>query len=175
MYLVTARHISIRISYLCFINHSYFVFMTVWFEPTCLMKAEKPFLSDAWHNITYISPNIKELRSIDSTLMKQQQEQSRNLSGNEDTDKDRSLDSVITECLTLCKPLLKHIHCVIVTLGKHGALVCRDTTADTPFPTAHFSSHAPTRQHSLVSARHFPASAPGGHVQNGNVTGAGDR
>ena len=93
----------------------------------------------------------------------------------DDTDKDRPLDDIITECLRLCKPLLKHVHCVVVTLGKHGALVCRDTAADTPFPTAHHSSHLPTRQHSLVSARHFPASGPGGHAQVGNVTGAGDR
>lgn len=153
----------------CATNH-----IPVWFEPTCIMKSEKPFLSDAWHSITYVSPNLKELRSMNSAIMKQQPKQQETRSGDKDTDKDLPLDSVITECLYLCKPLLKHIHCVIVTLGKHGALVCRDTAADTPFPTAHHLSHLPTRQHSLVSARHFPASGPGGHVQIGNVTGAGD-
>ena len=138
------------------------------------MKAEKPFLSDAWHSITYVSPNLKELRTLSSAIMKHK---SLKLPpGNDDADdKDRSLDDIITECLHLCKPLLKRIHCVVVTLGKHGALVCRDTAADTPFPTAHHSSHLPTRQHSLVSARHFPALGPGSHVLVGNVTGAGDR
>jgi len=149
----------------CAANH-----IPVWFEPTCIMKSEKPFLSDAWRSITYVSPNLKELRSMSSVVTKQQQKQH----VEDDTDNDRPLDDIITECLRLCKPLLKHVHCVVVTLGKHGALVCRDTAADTPFPTAHHSSHLPTRQHSLVSARHFPASGPGGHVQVGNVTGAGD-
>lgn len=143
----------------------------MWFEPTCIMKSEKPFLSDAWRSITYVSPNLKELRSMSSVVTKQQQKQH----VEDDTDNDRPLDDIITECLRLCKPLLKHVHCVVVTLGKHGALVCRDTAADTPFPTAHHSSYLPTRQHSLVSARHFSASSPGGHVQVGNVTGAGDR
>lgn len=143
----------------------------VWFEPTCILKSERPFLSEAWHGITYVSPNLKELRTMNSAIMKSKQKQPKNRSIEEKTDNERPLDDIIDECLKLCKPLLKHIHCVIVTLGKHGALVCRDTTADTPFPTAHHSSNLPTRQHSLVSARHFPA---GGHVQVGNVTGAGD-
>ena len=142
------------------------------------MKAEKPFRSDAWHNITYISPNLKELRTMSSAIMKQKP-QKHNLrphtTDDDDKEKDRPLDDIITECLHLCKPLLKHIHCIIVTLGKHGALICRDTSADTPFPTAHHSSALPARQHGLVSARHFPAMGPGGHVLEGNVTGAGDR
>ena len=109
---------------------------------------------------------------MNSAVMKHQEKQPKNYGTEDDTEKERPLDEIITECLTLCKPLLQRIHCVIVTLGKHGALVCRDTAADTPFPTAHHSSHLPSRQHSLVSARHFPA---GGPVQVGNVTGAGDR
>lgn len=139
------------------------------------MKAEKPFHSDAWHSITYVSPNLKELRTMSSAIMKQQPHHLRNNDMDDDKEKDRPLDDIINECLHLCKPLLKHIHCVVVTLGKDGALVCRDTAADTPFPTAHHSSHLPTRQHSLVSARHFPALGPGSHVLVGNVTGAGDR
>ncbi|KAL9961537.1 hypothetical protein ACROYT_G030495 [Oculina patagonica] len=154
----------------CAANH-----IPVWFEPTCIMKAEKPFLSDAWHSITYVSPNLKELRTMSSAIMKQESLKHKPRPGNNNADdKDRPLEDIITECLHLCKPLLKHIHCVVVTLGKDGALVCRDTAADTPFPTAHRSSHLPTRQHSLVSARHFPALGPGSHVLVGNVTGAGD-
>lgn len=151
---------------------------SVWFEPTCIMKSEKPFCSDAWHSITYVSPNLKELRTMSSATVKQQ---SQNYSyrpqnnNKDDEEKDRPLDDIITECLHLCKPLLKHIHCVVVTLGKHGALICRDTSADTPFPTAHRLRHLPTRQHSLVSAQHFPAFGPGSHMLVGNVTGAGDR
>lgn len=142
------------------------------------MKAEKPFRSDAWHNITYISPNLKELRTMSSAIMNDELQKS-NLPPHitkDDKEKDRPLEDIITECLHLCKPLLKHMHCIIVTLGKHGALICRDTSADTPFPTAHHMSRvSAARQHSLVSARYFPAVGPGSHVPGGNVTGAGDR
>lgn len=156
----------------CAANH-----IPVWFEPTCIMKSEKPFRSDAWHSITYVSPNLKELRTMSSAIVEQQPQNYSHLPQNnnkDDEEKDRPLDDIITECLHLCKPLLKHIHCVVVTLGKHGALICRDTAADTPFPTAHHSGHLPTRQHSLVSARYFPALDPGSHTLLGNVTGAGD-
>lgn len=142
------------------------------------MKSEKPFRSDARHSITYVSPNLKELRTMSSAIVTQESQNHSHLPQNnnkDDKEKDRPLDDIITECLHLCKPLLKHIHCVVVTLGKHGALICRDTAADTPFPTAHHLSNLPTRQHSLVSARHFPALGPGSHMLVGNVTGAGDR
>lgn len=158
--------------YFCAANH-----IPVWFEPTCIMKAEKPFRSDAWHNITYISPNLKELRTMSSAIMNDELQKS-NLPPHitkDDKEKDRPLEDIITESLHLCKPLLKHIHCIIVTLGKHGALICRDTSADTPFPTAHHMSRvSAARQHSLVSAQYFPAVGPGSHVPGGNVTGAGD-
>ncbi|KAI8505367.1 hypothetical protein Bbelb_165560 [Branchiostoma belcheri] len=35
-----------------------------WYEPTCVVKSSKPFESDAWKNITYLSPNLTELRMI---------------------------------------------------------------------------------------------------------------
>ena len=139
------------------------------------MKSEKPFRSDAWHSITYVSPNLKELRTMSSAIVKQPQNHLLQNDNKDDKEKDRPLDDIITECLHLCKPLLKHIHCVVVTLGKHGALICRDTAADTPFPTAHHSGYLPKRQHSLVSARYFPALGPSSHTLRGNVTGAGDR
>ena len=151
----------------------------MWFEPTCIIKSEKPFHSDSWHGITFVSPNLNELRAMSSVLCKKQLKKNLRPLDNRppgDYEKERPLDDVITECVRLCKPLLTHIHCVVVTLGKHGALVCRDTSADTEFPTAHSLSLSPTRQHSLVSARHFPATAePDGHVLESNVTGAGDR
>lgn len=137
----------------------------VWFEPTCIMKSRKPFLSEAWHSITYVSPNLNELRSISEVITNKQQTPE-NVQAQE-----LPLEDIIIHCLKLCKPLMQYIHCVIVTLGKHGVLVCRDTEADTPFPTSCSLKDIPTRQHSLVSARHFPA---GSQVNAGNFTGAGD-
>lgn len=40
----------------------------VCYEPTDENKASKPFLSDSWKALTYISPNLQELRAINRTL-----------------------------------------------------------------------------------------------------------
>ncbi|NXA10784.1 YOW5 protein, partial [Sapayoa aenigma] len=42
--------------------------LTVCYEPTDENKASKPFLSDSWKALTYISPNLQELRAINRTL-----------------------------------------------------------------------------------------------------------
>lgn len=38
------------------------------YEPTDENKASKPFLSDSWKALTYISPNLQELRAINQAL-----------------------------------------------------------------------------------------------------------
>ena len=38
------------------------------YEPTDENKASKPFFSDSWKALTYISPNLQELRAINRTL-----------------------------------------------------------------------------------------------------------
>lgn len=40
----------------------------VCYEPTDENKASKPFLSDSWKALTYISPNLQELKAINRTL-----------------------------------------------------------------------------------------------------------
>ncbi|NXF33591.1 YOW5 protein, partial [Nyctibius bracteatus] len=42
--------------------------LAVCYEPTDENKASKPFLSDSWKALTYISPNLQELRAINWTL-----------------------------------------------------------------------------------------------------------
>ncbi|NXW93132.1 YOW5 protein, partial [Alopecoenas beccarii] len=42
--------------------------LAVCYEPTDENKASKPFLSDSWKALTYISPNLQELRAINRTL-----------------------------------------------------------------------------------------------------------
>lgn len=44
-----------------------FVF-AVWFEPTDVDKAIKPFLSESWKALTYTSPNLVELCAINQAL-----------------------------------------------------------------------------------------------------------
>ncbi|NWY01515.1 YOW5 protein, partial [Nothoprocta ornata] len=42
--------------------------LPVCYEPTDENKASKPFLSDSWKALTFISPNLQELRAINRTL-----------------------------------------------------------------------------------------------------------
>ncbi|NXJ59633.1 YOW5 protein, partial [Rostratula benghalensis] len=42
--------------------------ISVCYEPTDENKASKPFLSESWKALTYISPNLQELRAINRTL-----------------------------------------------------------------------------------------------------------
>lgn len=40
-----------------------------------------------------------------------------------------SLDEVLNVALALSRPLLEHIHCLVVTLGAEGLLVCGEHDA----------------------------------------------
>lgn len=40
-----------------------------------------------------------------------------------------SLDEVLSVAVTLSRPLLEHLHCVVVTLGANGLLVCGEHDA----------------------------------------------
>lgn len=120
--------------------------VTVWFEPTDSYKARKPFLSDAWKSLSYTSPNLAELCTIHKTLGFPTPEGKRrclffqSLIGEqwwylyEKAVKvsfvwlvpvlPNALDEVLAIAVALSRPLLEHIHCLIVTLGVHGILVC---------------------------------------------------
>ncbi|RLW01861.1 hypothetical protein DV515_00007772, partial [Chloebia gouldiae] len=54
------------IQYVCQLAREHQV--AVCYEPTDENKASKPFLSDSWKALTYISPNMQELRAINRTL-----------------------------------------------------------------------------------------------------------
>lgn len=43
-------------------------FAAVWFEPTDADKACKPFLSESWKSLSYTSPNLTELCTMNQTL-----------------------------------------------------------------------------------------------------------
>ncbi|XP_031564349.1 pseudouridine-metabolizing bifunctional protein C1861.05-like [Actinia tenebrosa] len=141
----------------------------VWFEPTCMMKSALPFQSSAWQNITYASPNVHELRSMSDTVV-QYHKAPRHRKAEKLRNREKSLEDAIEECILLSQPLMTHIHCLVITLGKNGVLVCRNTAADHRFPTAQFSEML-TMYHELVSVVHFPVPEVKDIV---NVTGAGD-
>ncbi|XP_042268240.1 pseudouridine-5'-phosphate glycosidase isoform X3 [Thunnus maccoyii] len=54
------------IDYVCSVAKKHNI--NVWYEPTDSEKACKPFLSDAWKSLSYSSPNLAELCTMNKTL-----------------------------------------------------------------------------------------------------------
>uniref|UniRef100_A0A8C3JDQ6 Carbohydrate kinase PfkB domain-containing protein n=1 Tax=Calidris pygmaea TaxID=425635 RepID=A0A8C3JDQ6_9CHAR len=133
--------------------------LAVCYEPTDENKASKPFLSDSWKALTYISPNLQELRAINRTL------------GNPlPAELPSSLEDVVQTAVALARPLLAHLHCVVVTLGAHGILLCGKSLRGSILlcPGAHEETAAAS-----LCATHYPAI----HISREeivNVSGAGD-
>uniref|UniRef100_A0A8C1HSI6 Zgc:136858 n=1 Tax=Cyprinus carpio carpio TaxID=630221 RepID=A0A8C1HSI6_CYPCA len=92
----------------------------VWFEPTDADKACKPFLSESWKALSYTTPNLAELCTMNHTLDLPTP-----------TELPRSLDDVLGCIPALSCPLLEHLHCVVVTLGALGVMVCGEHDAGT--------------------------------------------
>ncbi|XP_059155907.1 uncharacterized protein LOC131940979 [Physella acuta] len=93
----------------------------VWFEPTDLFKAKIPFETDAWKNLTFISPNLGELISMYQSFLAKtgQKEMEVNIS-----EESSSLDEILEISVPMCRHLVKHIPVVLLTLGRHGVLLC---------------------------------------------------
>ncbi|XP_066854178.1 uncharacterized protein [Anser cygnoides] len=133
--------------------------LAVCYEPTDENKASKPFLSDSWKALTYISPNLQELRAINRTL------------GNPlPAELPSRLEDVIKTAMALARPLLAHLCCVVVTLGAHGVLLCGKSLGGSI--SLHPAAHEQPAAASLC-ATHYPAI----HISREeivNVSGAGD-
>ncbi|XP_053321261.1 uncharacterized protein LOC128492651 [Spea bombifrons] len=129
----------------------------VCYEPTDVDKASKPFLSDSWKALTYISPNLKELISINVTL-----------GCPVPFDVPSELDDVIDAAITLSLPLLEYLRVVIVTLGAHGVLLCGLSNEG----TLSLCPRTKVRRGDPC-ALHYPA-APISPKDIINVSGAGD-
>ncbi|KAM4037915.1 uncharacterized protein ACNLHF_016339 isoform 1-T5 [Anomaloglossus baeobatrachus] len=129
----------------------------VCYEPTDIDKASKPFTSNSWTALTYLSPNIKELLAINRTL-----------GYVEDIDIPCKLEDIVDTAISLSLPLLENIHCVIVTLGAHGVLLCGHRRGR----TVSLRAKDKVSRDDLCAA-HYPA-APIPPEQIVNVSGAGD-
>ncbi|XP_064011573.1 uncharacterized protein LOC135181955 isoform X2 [Pogoniulus pusillus] len=146
------------IQYICQLAREYQ--LAVCYEPTDENKASKPFLSDSWKALTYISPNLQELRAINRTL------------GNPLPAEELPfrLEDVVQTAVALARPLLAHLCCVVVTLGIHGVLLCGQSLGGSISlcPGAHKQTAAAS-----LCATHYPAI----HISREeivNVSGAGD-
>ncbi|OCT88087.1 pseudouridine-metabolizing bifunctional protein C1861.05 [Xenopus laevis] len=143
------------IQYVCELSRLHGV--SVCFEPTDEDKSCKPFLSDSWTALTFISPNLKELIGINRTLGYPVPQEI-----------PRSLDDIIDVAITLSLPLLEHLRCVIVTLGANGVLLCGHSNRGTLL--LGLKTKIPTGE---LSAVYYPA-APIPAKDIINVSGAGD-
>ncbi|PKU36068.1 pseudouridine-metabolizing bifunctional [Limosa lapponica baueri] len=80
------------------------------------------------------------------------------------------LEDVVQTAVALARPLLAHLHCVVVTLGAHGILLCGKSLQGSI--SLHPGAHEQTAAASLC-ATHYPAI----HISREeivNVSGAGD-
>ncbi|KAK5604567.1 hypothetical protein CRENBAI_015323 [Crenichthys baileyi] len=133
------------------------LWLRIWYEPTDAEKACKPFLSDAWKSLSYSSPNIAELCMMNKTLGLMVPKVL-----------PRSLDETLMVAVALSRPLLENLHCLVVTLGPDGVLLCGEHNAG--------SVNLQPRKQKLkrqLCALHYPALTVTPE-DTMNVSGAGD-
>nr|XP_019934643.1 PREDICTED: pseudouridine-metabolizing bifunctional protein C1861.05-like isoform X1 [Paralichthys olivaceus] len=143
------------IDYVCGVAKKHNI--NVWYEPTDSEKACKPFLSDAWKSLSYSSPNLAELCTMNKTLGIQTPEVMPS-----------SLEEVLGVAVDLSRPLLEHLHCLVVTLGAYGVLVCGEQEAD----SVNLQPRKQRRSRKLCAV-HYPALTMKAE-DTINVSGAGD-
>ncbi|XP_076083091.1 uncharacterized protein LOC143054088 isoform X1 [Mytilus galloprovincialis] len=151
------------IEYVCHVCHKNHV--PVWYEPTDVNKAHKPFLTSAGQRLTYISPNLNELRVIYRHLTNTLDSQI----GHKDADV-VTLEGIIDEAIWLSKVIIEEVPVVLVTLGKHGVMLCQRSQHQ-KFPVKGYRL-----EHSdKMTADIFPAFNAGYPPENiVSVSGAGD-
>ncbi|XP_068595002.1 uncharacterized protein zgc:136858 [Brachionichthys hirsutus] len=131
--------------------------VNVWYEPTDSEKACKPFLSDTWKSLSYASPNLAELCAMTKTLGIPTPEVLPS-----------SLDDALSLAVTLSRPLLEHLHCLVVTLGANGLLVCGEHDSG----SVNLQPRIQKKRRRLC-ALHYPALTVSAE-EIVNVSGAGD-
>nr|CAD7259451.1 unnamed protein product [Timema shepardi] len=132
----------------------------VWFEPTDIRKASKPFHSELWRSLHFISPNFNELRVMAKAA---------GIYANASLSVEKNEgDQILEEASKLAVSLVKHIQVLIVTLGKLGVMVVRRGLADEPLLSS------PTQMKSETTAIYARVySVPHLHSVV-SVSGAGD-
>ncbi|KAM7414898.1 hypothetical protein PAMA_019626 [Pampus argenteus] len=143
------------INYVCSVARKHNI--NVWYEPTDSEKACKPFLSDAWKSLSYSSPNLAELCTMNQKLGIQTPEEIPS-----------SLDEVLSVAVALSRPLLEHLHCLVVTLGANGVLLCGEHDAG----SVNLQPKKQKKERKLC-ALHYPALTVTAE-ETMNVSGAGD-
>ncbi|KAH9508287.1 hypothetical protein Btru_050730 [Bulinus truncatus] len=92
----------------------------VWFEPTDLFKCKAPFQTDAWRKLSFISPNLVELISMYQAMCQKLGVDGIQVSITEDSD----IQEILAASVVMCHDLASHIPVILLTLGRHGVLLC---------------------------------------------------
>ncbi|PWA28499.1 hypothetical protein CCH79_00016317 [Gambusia affinis] len=156
--------------------------LNIWYEPTDAEKACKPFLSDAWKSLSYSSPNLAELCMMNKTLGLPFPHPSRlrvlvkkahylmvaKVVVVVVPELPTSLEEILTVAVALSRPLLENLHCLVVTLGPDGVLLCGQHEAGSV-------DLQPRKQKGKrqLCALHYPALTVTPE-ETMNVSGAGD-
>lgn len=128
----------------------------VWFEPTDILKAPKPFRTELWTTLSCISPNMNELKEMAKAVGLKFDEKL-NLG---------DVDGLLRQLTFLSQPLVEHIPVVMVTMGKLGLLMVSRCQVDESPKNTLTSSNG-----NQMFARYYPCVT----VENvKNSLGAGD-
>ena len=117
-------------------NNGHF-FVLVWYEPTCVDKAIKPITVGVHPKLSYISPNLSELRAMYKTVTGKLAQSTHtngiycmqrilctisplHLSLSSSLPSELLLEDKLSECMQLVPSLLEHIPNIVVSLGKDG-------------------------------------------------------
>ncbi|XP_066982604.1 uncharacterized protein [Macrobrachium rosenbergii] len=133
----------------------------VWYEPTDIQKATKPWLTGRGHSVSFSSPNLNELRALCSHLDLGE-------IALIPEDKDEMLEH-LPNILKTTAPLLEHMKGLMITMGKLGFMIIRKSTAEginEPLLRANDN-----KKKSEVFGLYFPGER---NLSVASVSGAGD-
>lgn len=142
------------------------ILFLVFFEPTDMKIAEKPFTTEKYQCIKFITPNLYELRSIAQVLGCSGQILEYNLDEYSDIEKRKI---VIQEVVKLSQFVNNYVENVIVTLGSLGVIITNNCS-----PTSFFDdtvNYQDKTKQGKSQSRYYRAR----FIENVvNVSGAGD-
>lgn len=119
----------------------------MFYEPTDITISRKPFTTENWRSIKFITPNLEELKYIALHF---------------GIKPDMPFNSELEEAAEIAYRFTDYVDNVIVTLGPQGIIICRKGEATDPLLKT---------KSAKVSVRHYPVKERNDFV---NVNGAGD-
>ncbi|XP_060851868.1 uncharacterized protein LOC132930169 [Rhopalosiphum padi] len=103
----------------------------VYFETTDIAVASKPFYSDMWKALSFMSPNLKELQEISKKLPAEVRVNYAikvSINGSDEFD---TRDRIMNSSKDIVCKLISHIPVIMVTLGDKGLLLASRQSDDT--------------------------------------------